>query len=334
MVKFGIRLLGTLGNVELLQRLGSTAEKNGFDACWFAHDPFQPNSWVSSVAVAAVTKRITIGFNIKPYTIDPSEIATFATQLDDFSHGRTVVALGSHTEEMFNDWIGLNQNLIDLTGESVELVRGLMEGKIMNYSGKVFHWSKEAYLRFKPLRKKIPIYIPGIGKEMFRLSGALGDGSLPMATPPESYDYPMKYINEGLEQAGKDKSSFDYVGLIWIYHSSDGNVDKMALKRIIAYFIPYLEDEMVSQIGVTKEDIRPIADLLAKRNYEAAAEAVPDKMLDLAVFGTADDCIRRIETLVKKGATSISVGGPFGRNPEESIEAIGKKIIPYFRDQS
>ena len=81
MVKFGIRLLGTLGNVSHLQKLASMAEKSGFDACWFAHDPFQPNSWVSSVAVASVTKKISIGFNIKPYTIDPSEIATFAALL-------------------------------------------------------------------------------------------------------------------------------------------------------------------------------------------------------------------------------------------------------------
>ncbi|AKA47831.1 hypothetical protein IX51_00620 [uncultured archaeon] len=333
MVKFGIRLLGTLGNVEMLQKLGSSAEKNGFDACWFAHDPFQPNSWVSSVAVASVTNKISIGFNIKPYTIDPSEIATFATQLDDFSRGRAVVALGSHTETMFNDWIGLHQNLLDLTRESVELVRGLLDGKIMEYNGKVFHWSNEAYMRFKPLRRKIPIYVPGIGKEMFELSGEIGDGSLPMATPPESFDYPMKYIKEGMKRAGRENDDFDYVGLIWIYHSPEGNVDKMSLKRIIAYFIPYLEEEMVSMVGVTRDEVRAIAEFLGKRDYEGAAKAVPDKMLDLAVYGTTEDCIKRIEVLLKKGATSISIGGPFGENPVESIERIGKEVISYFKSR-
>lgn len=332
MVKFGVRLLGTLGNVEYLQKLGSAAERSGFDACWFAHDPFQPNSWVSSVAVASSTKKISIGFNVKPYTIDPSEIATFATQLDDFSHGRAILALGSHTETMFNDWINLNQNLIDLTRESVELVRGLLGNNIMEYQGKVFQWSKEAYLRFKPLRSRIPIYIPGIGKEMFSLSGEVGDGSLPMATPPESFDYPMKYIKEGLNKAGRDPSTFDFVGLIWIYHSPSGEVDKMALKRIIAYFIPYLEDEMVSQVGISRSDIAPIENKLRERDYEGAAELVPDKMLDLAVYGTTEDCIKRIETLLKKGATSISIGGPFGREAVESLETIGKEVVSYFKD--
>jgi 5,10-methylenetetrahydromethanopterin reductase len=333
MVKFGIRLLGTLGNVSHLQKLASMAEKSGFDACWFAHDPFQPNSWVSSVAVASVTKKISIGFNIKPYTIDPSEIATFAAQLDDFSNGRAVIALGSHTEKMFEEWIGLKQNLVGLTRESVELVRGLLDGKIMEYNGKIFHWTKEAYLRFKPLRNRIPIYVPGIGKDMFRLSGEIGDGSLPMATPPESFDYPMKYIKEGIESAGRDPNSFDYVGLIWIYLANDGVVDKMSLKRIIAYFLPYLEKEMISHVNVTEDEIKKIDLLLSKRDYEGAAHAVSDKMLDLAVYGDTEQCIKRIEKLVKKGATSISVGGPFGKNPEQALGIIGKDIISYFKNQ-
>lgn len=333
MVKFSVRLLGTLGNVEVLQNLAISAEKNGFDACWFAHDPFQPNSWISTVAVASVTKKMSIGLNIKPYTLDPSEIATLAAQLDYFSNGRVILDLGSHTDTMFNDWLGLDQKLVDLTRESVELVRGLLEGKIMEHKGKYYRWSQEAYLRFEPLRKKIPIYIPGLGKEMFELSGEIGDGSLPMATPPESFDYPMKHIREGLRMAGRDDSDYDYVGLIWIYHSPEGEVDKMSLKRLISYFLPFLEDEMVSMVGVTRDEVNRVTDLLKRRDYEGAAEAVSDKTLDLVVYGTTEDCIKRIEVLVKKGATNISIGAPFGKNPDKSIELIGKEIISYFKDQ-
>ncbi len=333
MVKFSVRLLGTLGNAEVLQKLAVTAEKNGFDACWFAHDPFQPNSWISTVAVASATRNMSIGLNVKPYTIDPSEIATLAAQLDDFSNGRVVLDLGSHTDTMFNEWLGLSQKLSDLTRESVGLVRGLLEGRVMEHAGRYFKWSKEAYLRFKPLRKNIPIYIPGLGKEMFELSGEIGDGSLPMATPPESFDYPMKHIKEGLKKAGRDVSDYDFVGLIWIYHSPDGEMDSMALRRLISYFLPYLEEEMVSMVGVTRDEVRQIDDLLKKRDYDGAADAVPEKALDLVVHGTTEECIRRIEVLISKGATNISIGAPFGRDPDKSIESIGREIISYFKNQ-
>jgi 5,10-methylenetetrahydromethanopterin reductase len=328
--KFGIRLLGTLGDARELQRLGVVAEKSGFDSCWFAHDPFQRSSWVSAVAVASATKKISIGYNVKPYTIDPSEVAAFATGLDEVSNGRAILGLGSHTETMY-DWLGLNKgNLVELTHEAIDLVRGLLKGNTMEFNGKWFHWNKECYLRFKPLRSNLPIYIPGIGKKMFELSGMIADGSLPMATPPESFDYPVKYIREGARKAGRDPSKIDCVGLIWIYVSKTGHVDKLALKRVIAYFLPYLEDKMISKVGITQLDVEPIKVKLLKGDYEGAAESVTDNMLDLAVYGTPRECIERISVMRKKGASSISIGGPLGKNPEEAIRLIGKEIIPEF----
>jgi 5,10-methylenetetrahydromethanopterin reductase len=331
-ITFGIRFLGSLGRVSHLQRLAVVAEKSGFDACWFAHDPFQPSSWVAATAVAAITRKIKIGYNVKPYTIDPSEIATFASALDEFSNGRLNLAIGSHTDTMY-DWLGLGStNLLDLTRESVELVRGLLAGETMEYSGRIFKWTKECYLRYSPLRKEVPIYIPGLGKDMFELSGRIGDGSLPMATPPESFDYPYRYIKQGAEEAGRDISDIDCAGLIWIYISKDGSFDKAALKQVIAYFIPYLELEMLARIGITRDDVEPIKKFLSQRDYKQATRAVSDKMLDLAVYGNTEDCIKRIERLTKKGATSISIGGPLGKNREEAIKIIGRDIIPYFQN--
>lgn len=331
MVKFGIRLLGTSGDANYLQRLGALAEKCSFHTCWFAHDPFQRNSWVSAVAVAAATKSINIGCNVKPYTVDPSEVATFVAGLDEFSGGRAILGIGSHTDTMY-DWIGLGStNLVNLTRESVNLIRGLLSGSTMKYEGRVFKWNEQCYLRFNPLRKNVPIYIPGFGKEMFRLSGEIGDGSLPMATPPESIDYPLKYIKEGAEIAGRDYSSIDTVGLIWIYISKDGTVDKKSIKRVVSYFLPYLEDEMISRTGVTRSEVEEVRDMLLKGDYEGASSAVSDNSTNLAVYGTPEDCIKRIESMVKKGATSVSIGGPLGANPEEAIKMIGNEIIPHFK---
>lgn len=331
MFKFGVRLLGNLGQTSLYQKICAEAEKSGFDACWFAHDPFLPNSWVRAAAVASATRSIKIGFNVKPFTIDPSEIATFAATLDEYSGGRVVMAIGSHTQSMY-DWIGLgDKDVIELTRESVHLVRGLLTGGGTPYSGKFFRWDENAYLRFAPSRKRIPIYVPCFGKEYCTLSGMIGDGSLPMATPPDAFDIPVQYIREGIKLSGRREEEVDRVALIWMYYSPENDIDKAALKRTISYFLPYLDREMLLRIGIGEEDIAPITKKLALRDYEGAANAVTEDMLDLAVYGNADTCIEKIDMLRKKGATSVSIGGPLGRNPVEAIRSIGRDIIPHFR---
>jgi 5,10-methylenetetrahydromethanopterin reductase len=55
-------------------------------------------------------------------------------------------------------------------------------------------------------------------------------------------------------------------------------------------------------------------------------------MAQLAIHGTPDDCIDRIEKLIEKGLTHIRFGPPLGPDPKEAIRLLGEKIIPYFRD--
>ena len=87
---------------------------------------------------------------------------------------------------------------------------------------------------------------------------------------------------------------------------------------------------MISRAGISQQDVNPVMLELANRRYESAARKVTDKMLGLAVYGTPDDCIKRIETMVRKGATTVSIGGPLGKDPTEAIRLIGKEIIPHF----
>ena len=60
-MKFGLRLIGYLGNARELVRLAVLAEQAGFDFVWFPHDTFMANTWVITSAVAMQTSRIQIG---------------------------------------------------------------------------------------------------------------------------------------------------------------------------------------------------------------------------------------------------------------------------------
>lgn len=56
-----------------------------------------------------------------------------------------------------------------------------------------------------------------------------------------------------------------------------------------------------------------------------------DDMTDLAIRGTPEDVIRRIETIADMGITQINLGGPLGPDPAEAIRLMGETVIPYFK---
>lgn len=332
-MKFGVRLLGGyLGSTRELVELGVLAEKSGFDFCWFAHDPFMRSAWVTAAVISSITRTIKLGLNFKPYTIDPSEIVSFSASLDEYSGGRTVIGLGTHSDRMF-DWLGLGSRRIStIIKEAVDIIRRVLRGEICGYDGVEFKWTRDCYLRFQPIRDRIPIYISGFGRELLELSGEIGDGSLPMLTPPESIDYVLKYIRAGAEKARRQLEEIDIVGLVWMSVSKDGKLAEDVLRSIIAHFGPYLEAEAISYIGLTQDDFEPIKERLQSKDLDGAKKLVTDDMLRLAIFGRPDDCIETLAWLEKKGVTHISIGGPLGPNPKEAIKLIGEKIIPYFRE--
>jgi alkanesulfonate monooxygenase SsuD/methylene tetrahydromethanopterin reductase-like flavin-dependent oxidoreductase (luciferase family) len=49
-MKFGLRLIGYLGNTRELVRLAVLGEQAGFDYVWFPHDTFMGNTWVITSA--------------------------------------------------------------------------------------------------------------------------------------------------------------------------------------------------------------------------------------------------------------------------------------------
>ena len=331
-MKFGIRFIQHVGNAREIVELAVLAEKAGFEYVWFPHDTFMKNTWVMTTAVAKHTSRINVGsLGTNPYTTDPSEIATYVATLDELSQGRAILGLGLHTEEMVAwTWVK-SENYVTRTREAVEIVRALLRSEVVNYQGEEFHWSDQCYLRFKPLRSEVPIYVAAFGPEYLALSGAIGDGSLPMITPPESAPYMVAAITEGARQAGRDPAEVDIAGCAWLSLSESRQAAADTLRPLVAYFGPYLEKPALATIGLSPGDFRPHKQLIAAGKYGEAAARVTDQMLRLAILGTPREVIGQIERLAEHGITQVNLGGPLGPDPTEAIRLMGTSVIPYFQ---
>jgi 5,10-methylenetetrahydromethanopterin reductase len=332
-MRFSVRLIQHLGSPRDIVNLGILADKAGFDQAWFPSDKFMYHAWSIISALAEHTDHIVVGPNgTEPYAVSPGEIAVFMATLDHLSQGRVAIGFGMHTEKMVN-WLGYDtSDRLQRIREGVDLMRRVWRGENAEFDGEVFHWSEQCYLRFKAFRERIPIYVSGYADDDLALSGEIGDGSLPMVTPPESAKLMVDRILKGVARAGRNKNEVDICGCAWFSISEDGKGTQTdTLKDILAYFGNYMDEDALATAGLSRAHFSETERLVAAGDYTGARAAVTPEMMKLAVVGTPKDAIAKIEMLAEAGVTQVSVGGPLGPDPGETIRLFGEQVIPYFR---
>ncbi|MEJ8566255.1 LLM class flavin-dependent oxidoreductase [Elongatibacter sediminis] len=332
-MRFSVRLIQHLGTPREVVNLAVLADQMGFDQAWFPSDKFMYNAWSIIAAVAENTENIVVGANgTEPYAISPAEIAAFMATLDHLSQGRVAIGFGMHTEKMVN-WLGHDtSDRLQRITEACDLMRRLWRGENAQFDGDVYHWSDQCYMRFKPFRDAIPIYVSGFADDDLELSGVLGDGSLPMVTPPESASLQAERILRGVRKAGKDPTEFDICGCAWFSVTEDGQGTMTdTLKDVLAYFGHYMDEETLATVGLSQASFAETQRHVDAGDYAAARAAVTPEMAQLAITGSPKDAIAKIEMLADAGVTQVSIGGPLGPDPAAAIRLIGEKVIPYFR---
>jgi 5,10-methylenetetrahydromethanopterin reductase len=333
-MKFGIRLADWFGTTQNMVELAVLAEKNGFDFCWVSHDVFMRSSFVTLASIADHTSKIMLGNTIlNPYTANPSELAMFLASMDELSGKRMVCGISAGALE-YMDWLGIpHPRPLTRTKECVDLIRLLMSGKVAKFQGKEFSWNEQCYMRYAPPRSNMPVYIGGQGDKMLEYSGSDGDGALPLLYPPDFAQYAVRKISEGARKAGKDPSGIDIAGCVWMSIAKDRESAVIdPLKELVAYFGPLLGVKGLAAVGLSHEEFQPVHSAFKTSGLKNAIKLVSEKMLKLAIYGSPEDCLKSLEKLEKAGVTQVLIGSPLGPNPKESINIIGKEIIPQFSE--
>ena len=327
-MKISVRLVQYLGSPREIVDLAVAAERAGVDEVWVPHDPFMSNALTMQTAIAERTERVVVGtLGTSPYTTDPSEIATHLATLDLLSGGRAALGLGLHTTAMV-EWLGLDAtDVVERTRAAVAIVRALLRGETVTSEGP-YAWGDECSLRFEPLRPDPPIHVAGFGSELLRLAGEIGDGAMPMATPPESVEPLLAAIRAGAAASGRNPAELELVACAWLSLSANGQGTEEPLRPMIATFGPHLEERALASIGLTRADLAPLRALVESGRLDEAAAGVTSPMFGLALAGTPEQVVRRIEGLVELGVTHVSLGGPLGPDPREAIRLLGERVLP------
>jgi 5,10-methylenetetrahydromethanopterin reductase len=334
-LRFSISLNSGHGPTAEAVRLAVLAEKNGLECVWYCQDLFQRDVWVFLTAAAAHTKEIGLGTGIvTPYTVNPAELAMHAATLDEYSGGRVRLGVSVGAVE-FLRWVGIEaKRPLSAMRESIELIRRLLKGERVEHEGRAFRgWTRDAYMRFEPLRDRIPVYLGAQSRRMLELTGEIADGGLPLLFPPEYIEDVLGHISRGAARAGRRIEDLDVVGCIWFSVSDDPEAAMDALRGLVSFYGPHLAPEMIGKVGLRPEDFDPIREALSAQDYERARALVTEEMARIAIHGTPEDCVERIDRLIDRGLTHVRFGPPLGPNPEETIRLIGEEIIPHFEER-
>jgi 5,10-methylenetetrahydromethanopterin reductase len=225
--------------------------------------------------------------------------------------------------------------------ESIEIVRGVLEGAGLNYEGKQFSavvppLSDQA----ETPRWPVPLYVAGTGPKMQQLAGEIGDGLLTASiTTPAFVRYSRGNLAEGAARAGRDPDEIDLGCTIVASIDEDRDRGRQGAREIAGMYlankvqnIQGAADTLLELAELSQEEIRPIAEAMERGGRLAAAEAVTDEILDKCkpIAGTPQDCIAAIEEYRDAGCTHVMLE-LWGDDRDRQIELFGREVLPSVR---
>ena len=155
------------------------AEAGGADDLWIDDhllndegdaDAPKLEAWSTLAAVAAVTTRARLGHLVTANTFrNPGLTAKMATTVDHISGGRAILGIGGGWFEDEHRAFGLDfgsgfGERLDRLGESVGIIRRLLDGERFGHDGPYYHLH-DALVAPRPVQPHLPILIGGSGPQ-------------------------------------------------------------------------------------------------------------------------------------------------------------------------
>lgn len=180
----------------------------GWDGPYDFQTPFQSPLLLFSY-MAAVTNQL--GFITGILILPQRQTALVAKQtatLDVLSGGRLRLGVGIGWNKP--EYTALGENFYDRgrrIEEQVRLMRQLWTQPLVNYTGR-WHTIPDAGINPLPIQRPIPIWFGGHAEPVLRRAATIGDGWIPNYRRAEDAQPTLTRVEDYLEQAGRNRSSF------------------------------------------------------------------------------------------------------------------------------
>jgi len=283
------------------------AEERGFEMAFFSETIELMRDSVSSLtAIGLATKKLQMGTTQIVRLRGPVVMAQLLATIDELTDGRLTLAPGACTKSHARVHalpIDVGATPSEVLKEYIESMRLLLSGEKVSYHGKFVNFDNVG-LGWKPVRTKIPFYVPATATVGLKLAGEIGDGVILNAVcSPEYTVNALKIIRESAEKAGRDFSKFFVAQII---NCSIEDDHKKALDAVRWEVATKLDPVQISFIAgpkmrvgepyIHKEDIPLFEKAHAQGGMEGLIKAIPDSYVEgMTASGTPDEVKKRVQ---------------------------------------
>ena len=287
--------LGSLLTVE--QVLACSKKLNRFkpDTVWI------PETWgmenFSMLSLASKENNFSrIGSSIiNIYSRSPSLIAMGAVTVDTISNKRLILGLGTSSQPLVEDFHGDKfERPLKRMKEYVEIIRLILSGKPINYSGEIFSL-KNFSLLIKPPRNTIPIYLAAVNQKMVELTWKIADGVIFYLRPKSE----IKSTLSRMQNQKKIDASLQIITCV----NEDSEKAIIRAKKTLAFYVSVgkIYREFLATNGFENET-KNICEEYEKNGLQNNHELVSESMVnELCIAGTSNECRNQLKQFYETG---------------------------------
>jgi probable F420-dependent oxidoreductase len=312
--------------------LTKLAEDNGFTHAWaFDSHILWQEPFVVFTMMLAATDRIIVGPMVtNPGTRDWTVLASLFATLNDAYGPRTVCGMGRGDSAL--RYIGRKPRTLAKTSEAMDVIRGLVAGKTVDYQG--------THLQIPWIEKgwKLPMWVAGYGPRALELTGRRGDGFILQLADPQILEWTKDAVHSSALEAGR------HVTDVKICVAAPAYVgDNIAHQRDqLRWFGGMVGNHVVDLVHRYGDDTTKVPQALTdyikyRESYDyshhgkagnPSTDFVPDEIVDrFCVLGDVDDHVAKLRELKSMGVDQFAVYLMHDR-PEDTLRAYGEHIIP------
>ena len=261
---------------------------------------------------------------INIYSRSPSLIAMGAVTVDTISNKRLVLGLGTSSQPLVEDFHGdVFERPLKRMKEYVEIIRLIISGKMVNYSGEIFTL-KNFSLLIKPPRDSIPIYLAAVNQKMVELTWKIADGVIFYLRPKSE----IKSILAKMQNEKKIDTSLQIITCV----NEDSEKAMTRAKKTLAFYISVgkIYREFLALNGFENET-KNIFEEYERNGLQNNYEFVPESMVnELCIVGTPTECKTQLKQFRETGINLPIIQF----NPIDNVEDSFNLVTSTFSEES
>ena len=290
--------------------LAVMAEAVGFEGYWKG----ESNSTDPIVLLSGVaTRTSTIKLGTAIYHFfgrSPVQMGIQAATLQDMSGGRLLLGLGAANRSIASWHSQEFSKPLRRAREYIEITRAVARGERVDYQGELYNTGVGFKLSWRPKYPEIPIYLAGLGPQMTRLAGRLGDGVVINMAIPSKIREIAERVRGAAQEAGRDPNRIDIIAKARVSLHPDRATARARLRQVLTFYnLADYYGEMLMELGFG-EHVSAIRDAYKEGGFKAAQAAIKDEYMDqvpMIAATSIEEVKERLGPFVEAGATRFVI---------------------------